>query len=183
MTLIPKRLAKWRSCDKCELHKERQKVVLYRGDFPCDILFIGEAPGRQEDKHGKPFIGPSGKILESLISEAYSGEELSHGITNIVGCVPWSHADKNPVRPPTAEEAAACYPRLDLTIKLASPKGVVLLGKSAASYTKKIPFPTGLPVLKLVHPAYILRQGGYGPSPARSQFVVYLRDFLKELEL
>lgn len=181
----------WSNCDRCQLHQHRRRVVLYRGECPCQVLFIGEAPGKTEDRLGIPFIGPSGRVLDELLEEAtlslqarVSGyEEPTIGVTNIVGCIPYSNpANKaSAVRPPIPDEVDACAPRLAETIQAAAPKLIILLGKSARTYTKQIEAASpGTPIRCLHHPAYILRSGGVSSFPG-SQFLVHLRDALQEL--
>jgi uracil-DNA glycosylase len=63
----------WKDCTRCPLHTVRSNVVLARGSIPCDILFVGEAPGRSEDALGKPFVGPAGILLDEMIEDALSG--------------------------------------------------------------------------------------------------------------
>ncbi len=67
-TKLDQHIADWESCTRCPLHTTRRWVVLGRGTLPCDVLFVGEAPGNSENDIGKPFIGQAGKILDSLIS-------------------------------------------------------------------------------------------------------------------
>lgn len=148
------------SCKRCSLHKTRNNIVWIRGtlDKNVDILFIGEAPGRDEDLIGRPFVGRAGKILDKWIQEA--GIQ-SYAIVNIVKCRP----PKN--RPPTQSEIGACLPHLTKQIHELRPKLLIALGKTAMSvlinrtevianlgkvfqtkYGRIIVFP---------HPAYILR--------------------------
>lgn len=63
---------RWKGCTTCELHATRQKVVLARGEVPCDVLLIGEAPGMAEDTIGIPFVGPAGQLLDKIIDQAIS---------------------------------------------------------------------------------------------------------------
>lgn len=192
MKTLGNRLLAWKQCKRCPLSKTRHKVVLYRGSIPCDILFIGEAPGKSENASGKPFVGPSGKLLGEMVREAQEelkdirmgdGFEFTYGITNIVACIPWNNSEdgqRKGVRPPTKEEVEACEPRLALTIKKVQPKAIILLGKTSEAYADDLP--ANIPILKLQHPAYVIRHGT-GPSEPRSRFVTYLRDFLDTLDL
>lgn len=61
----------WRGCTACSLSVQRSRVVLYRGQVPCDVLFVGEAPGESEDVVGTPFIGPAGKLLDAMIRGSF----------------------------------------------------------------------------------------------------------------
>lgn len=66
----------WRDCQKCDLHHNRQQVVLARGCVPCDILFVGEAPGQSENSVGKPFVGPAGLLLDVIVTRGVGGRKL-----------------------------------------------------------------------------------------------------------
>jgi uracil-DNA glycosylase family 4 len=171
---------KWKCCKKCGLHKTRKNVVLGRGDVNCDILFIGEAPGRNEDLLGKMFVGLSGRLLERLLHEAGSWANLTHTptmyVTNACACRPCD-SSMGDNRPPTGEELWACYPRLEWECKrVANPKKIILLGKTAEIACRKL-FPDAL---SFQHPAYILRCGGLG-SPPGIKFVRDLSAVLKEM--
>jgi uracil-DNA glycosylase len=63
-------VAQWRNCTACPLHIGRKQVVFARGKIPCDILFVGEAPGKSEDMHGQPFYGPAGQLLDDIVENA-----------------------------------------------------------------------------------------------------------------
>lgn len=168
--LRPKRL----ECGNCGLYRFRSKIVFGRGKVPADILFLGEAPGKSEDLRGKPFIGPSGKLLRDAIRKAASFLALpedripSYYITNVVCCRPTDFKD-GPNRPPTEEEVWACRQRLEREILLANPCEVIFLGKVAEHHGKRIR-PDGK---RLYHPAYILRRGGRESAE--------YRDFVREL--
>lgn len=148
-------------CTSCDLCKHRRNVVLFRGCLPCDILFIGEAPGESEDAIGVPFVGPAGRQLDAMIFSAYARTtfqegmtlegssrgfvgnargHLSYGITNILGCIPRTQAElsSGEIRKPMKQEAAACEPRVAEILALASPQRIVLLGDIAKRFFPKI---------------------------------------------
>lgn len=111
-------------CRMCGLWKNRYKIVNGKGPVPADIMFIGEAPGRNEDLKGEPFVGRAGEILDnvlSLLDEDRSGIY----ITNVVKCRPPNN------RRPKATEKNMCRPHLDKEIAAVKPKKIVLLGKTA----------------------------------------------------
>lgn len=168
---------RWRRCDACPLHERRSRVVHLRGSAPCDILFIGEAPGHSEDGVGYPFTGDCGRfVLEPLLADAWTrlGREPPWAVANIVGCLPelattrLDGAVDWTLRPPTKAEATACRPRLlELLVDVCRPRALVLLGRVAQRYGRALP--VRLPpeagggafaVLDLPHPAAILRRGG-----------------------
>lgn len=109
-------------CRLCGLCEGRTRIVLPSGDLESSVVFVGEAPGEREDLSGKPFVGRSGKLLDSIMEE--EGVDRSEVmITNTVKCRPPNNRD------PTKEEMDACRPFLDH--ELSGRKVVVGLGKSA----------------------------------------------------
>ncbi|PIN87926.1 uracil-DNA glycosylase [Candidatus Woesearchaeota archaeon CG10_big_fil_rev_8_21_14_0_10_32_24] len=113
------------TCQKCSLLcQNRTQVVFGSGNPDADVLFIGEAPGANEDKKGVPFCGMSGKILDELLQSInLSREEIF--ITNTILCRP----PKN--RNPTKEEVENCRERLDQLLELMKPKVIVTIGNFA----------------------------------------------------
>lgn len=146
-------------CTRCPLSNFRRNIVFGRGKVPAKILFVGEAPGKTEDLTGLPFVGRSGKLLDSVILFAVKlagiTEAPTYFITNVCACRPCdSSGGEN--REPNGNEAWACWSRLEKTYTDIKPQRVVLLGKVAQKYTLKA-FPNAL---CLPHPAYVLRLGG-----------------------
>ena len=148
-------------CDRCALAKRRKKIVFGEGDPSATLLFIGEGPGGEEDKIGRPFVGRSGKLLDRLIF-ALGLERHEVYITNVVKCNPPGNRD------PEQVEVAACSAILDRQIELIKPSIIVTLGKPAAnrllqtaksmgSMRGRWTRHRGIPVLPLYHPAYLLR--------------------------
>lgn len=151
--------------------------VFYRGEKTCEVLFIGEAPGNSEDVLGLPFIGPAGKLLDSILKDAVHPKRFIWGVTNIVCCAPWDNeTDKfsRKTRPPSKEEAKACKPRLQELIELVQPKAVVLVGASASKYLAWCK----LPRLSIIHPAAMLRKTDY--SIDRLKAIALIRAFVKD---
>lgn len=110
------------SCTACELHEQCSAPVAFRGPTPQDVAVVGEAPGEQEDKLGKPFIGPAGKLLADELNKV--GLDLDGMfVCNTVSC--WPHGT------PTAKHVQACAPNKWAQLELANPKWVLLLGKVA----------------------------------------------------
>lgn len=109
-------------CSLCGLCEGRTNIVLPDGDPSSGIVFVGEAPGENEDLEGRPFVGRSGRILDSMMADA-GIERSSVLITNTVKCRPPGNRD------PTHEEMAACRPFLDSELEGA--RLVIGLGKSA----------------------------------------------------
>ncbi len=145
----------WHACADCELSKTRNKVIFLRGHLPCDILFIGEGPGKTEDALGVPFIGLAGKLLDKLVEPFAHHHRMAVG--NVVGCRPCdSKGGSN--RTPTDKELDRCHSKICSEIDLASPVLVVSLGHtSLLSIANSI---GKAEIFHLPHPAYLLRCGG-----------------------
>lgn len=79
---------KWSKCRECELCETRKQVVLASGSLPCDVLFVGEAPGVSENNLGTPFIGPAGKLLRAQIEAAGMTGSYKTAFTNLIACIP-----------------------------------------------------------------------------------------------
>jgi uracil-DNA glycosylase family 4 len=111
-------------CTKCELSKTRIKSVPGKGNFQSNVIFVGEAPGKNEDKNGEPFIGVAGKKLSIALEEAGISREDVY-ITNIVKCRP----PKN--RIPNTIERSTCQEYLKKEILIIKPKIICILGNTA----------------------------------------------------
>ena len=111
-------------CTKCELSKTRTKSVPGKGNFQSDVIFVGEAPGKNEDENGEPFIGIAGKKLSIALEEAGVSREDVY-ITNIVKCRP----PKN--RVPKTIERDTCQEYLKKEIAIVKPKIICILGNTA----------------------------------------------------
>jgi len=112
------------SCTKCELCKTRKNAVPGKGNSKADIVFIGEAPGRSEDKYGEPFVGAAGKNLTLALEQAGISRKAVY-ITNIIKCRP----PKN--RIPTKTEKKACQKYLDAELEIIKPEIICVLGNTA----------------------------------------------------
>jgi uracil-DNA glycosylase family 4 len=149
-------------CQKCEIAKKRTKVVPGEGPGNAEILFIGEAPGFNEDQQGRPFVGQAGQYLEKLIASINLKREQVF-IANVIKCRPPDNRD------PLPTEIQNCRPWLDKQIELLKPKMIVTLGRySMAPYFpgKSISKVHGTAVKKdgviyfaMYHPAAALHQG------------------------
>jgi uracil-DNA glycosylase len=114
-------------CTKCDLYKGRTKAVPGEGPTHARIMFIGEGPGASEDKHGRPFVGASGKFLDQLLAQA-GVTRADVWITNVVKCRPPNNRD------PEMIEIETCTTNyLDVQIKLVNPSIIVTLGRHSMS--------------------------------------------------
>jgi len=117
-------------CRKCRLSKTRKNAVPGEGPAYAKIMLIGQAPGREEDKIGRPFVGRAGKFLDSLLDNINIKRKTIF-ITSCVKC----HPPKN--RAPKKDKLEACKPYLLKQIELINPRIIVLMGKTAQSYKKE----------------------------------------------
>lgn len=126
-----KRITKLRSqiavCQRCVLHKTRTHTVPGEGDVDAPIMFIGEAPGRNEDLQGKPFVGRAGDIFDKLLESINLRRDQIY-LCNILKCRPPDN------RNPLPQEIQACVGSLDLQIKIVNPVIIGTLGNFATTY-------------------------------------------------
>ena len=111
-------------CTKCDFCKTRTNAVPGKGNFQSDVIFVGEAPGRNEDKNGEPFIGVAGKKLSIALDEAGISRDEVY-ITNIVKCRPPNN------RVPNTDERDTCKEYLKQEISIIKPKLICILGNTA----------------------------------------------------
>lgn len=175
-------VAQWKSCEKCAIGCSAFKHVLFRTsrkatNYP--LMLIGEAPGETEDLVGRPFAGRSGRLLDQAIHDAVGGRydlEVPYLITNALACRPIDSEGYN--RIPTEEEIANCRPRVLSLIKLAKPKVVLCLGKTAERFGLSLETYDGT-LLYTYHPSYLLRSGGVS-STRYPDYVLQIRSAFKQ---
>lgn len=114
------------SCPLCKLSRSRKNAVPGEGQLSAKLMFIGEAPGKNEDDKGKPFVGAAGRILNEALEKAGIQRSLVF-ITNVVKCRPPDN------RVPEDDERIACRPYLDRQISLIAPQIICILGATAYS--------------------------------------------------
>ena len=153
-----------RRCTRCRLHQTRTQGVIARGNPRAALMFIGEAPGREEDAQGLPFVGRAGKLLDKMIAAMGLDQDEVY-ITNILKSRPPEN------REPRADEIEACRPYLERQIELIQPRIICTLGRPAAVSLLRTDKAMGelrgrwfsyhdIPVLPTYHPAYLLRSPG-----------------------
>lgn len=152
--------AEVRTCTKCRLHEGRTQTVFARGNPDAALVFVGEGPGFNEDKEGKPFVGKAGQLLDRMIAAMGFSEDEVY-ICNVVKCRPPENRTPNP------DEAAACMPFLRTQLEVVAPKVIVALGRCAAenlgvaevgkSWRGVWGTYEGIRVMPTYHPAYLLR--------------------------
>jgi uracil-DNA glycosylase family 4 len=120
---------KWRGCQACPLSALRTQVVFGHGNLDASLAMIGEAPGEQEDKFGKPFVGPAGETFNKLLAAVGLTRE-SLWITNTCLCRPKIDKPGKSNRAPVVGEMQACFPRLLEELDIVKPKIIVLAGNT-----------------------------------------------------
>ncbi len=170
-------------CVRCKLCSGRTKIVVGEGNPRAKLVFVGEAPGEQEDLQGKPFIGRAGQLLEKMI-EAMGLSRADVFICNVVKCRPPGN------RNPEPDEIAACEPFLFRQLDVLQPQVVVALGKFAAQTLLRTevrisdlrgrfhPYRGGAKLMPTFHPAYLLRN-----PPSKKEAWDDLKQVMKELGL
>lgn len=149
------------ACTRCRLAGGRRAVVVGEGPARAPVMFIGEGPGAEEDRTGRPFVGQAGMLLDAMIL-ALGFERADVYIANVVKCRPPGNRD------PQDDEMAACADFLDRQIDLVGPRVIVTLGRVAArrltgsaqsmgALRGRWTEYRGVPLLPTFHPAYLLR--------------------------
>jgi uracil-DNA glycosylase family 4 len=148
-------------CTRCRLHKGRKQIVFGTGNPNAELMFVGEAPGADEDEQGLPFVGRAGQLLTNMI-KAMGLQREDVYIANIIKCRPPSN------RTPERDECETCAPFLLRQINAIQPKAIVALGSVAARTLLGLNEPManlrgqwfdfrGVPLAVTYHPAYLLR--------------------------
>jgi DNA polymerase len=169
-------------CQRCKLGKTRTNLVFGQGNARAELMFVGEAPGRDEDEQGLAFVGRAGQLLTKII-EAIGKKREDVFIANVLKCRPPNN------RNPEPDEVATCHPFLDEQVRLIAPKVIVTLGTFAAQallgtdesigrLRGRWQTAKGVRVMPTFHPAFLLR------SPERKKDVwedmKLVRDFLAQ---
>ena len=148
-------------CTRCKLHATRKNIVFGVGNANADLVIVGEAPGRDEDVQGEPFVGRAGKLLTSIV-EAIGLSRQDIYICNVIKCRPPQN------RNPENDEIASCSPYLLAQIKAIAPAVICTVGKFAAQTVLQTDTPIsklrghfhqyhGIDLMPTYHPAYLLR--------------------------
>ncbi len=150
-----------KDCAECPLHRTRKRFVFGEGHPEADLIFVGEAPGKQEDLQGRPFVGPAGQLLTKMLAAIdVNREEVFIG--NILKCRPPQNRD------PLPEEVRCCEPHLQAQLAILQPVIICALGRIAAQTLLRTKSPLGrlrgsihrygdIPLLATYHPAALLR--------------------------
>lgn len=175
-----------KNCKKCELHKTRTNFVFGEGNPEAKLMFVGEAPGEEEDKQGRPFVGPAGQLLTKLIESIIGLKREEVYIANVLKCRPPNN------RNPQQEEILACQEHLFQQIEIIKPTIICTLGTYATSLLlgnekfqiskirgKLLTGRKGYKIFPTYHPSYLLR------NPSQKRFAIEdfqtLSNLLKEI--
>jgi DNA polymerase len=148
-------------CRRCKLYGGRKKLVFGDGAANARLMFVGEAPGADEDQQGVPFVGASGQLLNKMLTNLGLRREEVY-IANIIKCRPPGNRD------PEADEVATCLPFLEKQIQAIRPQVIVILGRPAAHALLRTKEPItrlrghwqryhNIRVMPTFHPSYLLR--------------------------
>ncbi len=149
-------------CRRCRLSSGRKTIVFGQGNPQAELMFVGEAPGAEEDEQGLAFVGRAGQLLTDIIEKGLRMKRSDVFIANVIKCRPPQN------RNPETDEILACQPFLEAQIRAIRPRVLVGLGKFGAQWLLKTAAPItrlrgrvgeyeGIPVMPTYHPAYLLR--------------------------
>ncbi len=148
-------------CNRCRLHSDRTHIVFGEGNHSARVVLVGEGPGREEDRLGRPFVGPAGKLLDHIIA-AMGWRRQEVYICNVIKCRPPRNRD------PLPDEIELCGPFLRRQLRSIRPQAILAVGSFAAQFLLSSQQPIsrlrnrvyqfeGIPVVPTYHPAYLLR--------------------------
>ncbi|MEC9475945.1 MAG: uracil-DNA glycosylase [Planctomycetota bacterium] len=163
--LLDQMAAEVASCQLCPLCESRNLTAFGVGDPDAELMFVGEAPGHEEDRRGEPFVGRAGQLLDRIIAALGLRREQVY-IANVLKCRPPQNRDPQP------NETESCRSYLERQIQLIQPRMLVALGRPASCWLTgqetslarlrgKLHDWQGIPVLATYHPAFLLRQEQY----------------------
>jgi DNA polymerase len=173
------------ACQACSLAQTRTQTVFGVGDENADWLFVGEAPGAEEDRRGEPFVGAAGQLLDNMLAAIKLKRGDNVYIANVLKCRPPQNRD------PHGEEVVKCDPFLKRQVELIQPRLIVAMGRFAAqsvlntdaaisALRGKLHDYNGVPVIVTYHPAYLLRNL---PDKARAwEDLCFARATMRQLQ-
>jgi DNA polymerase len=183
-------------CQACDLWRCGKQTVFGEGSQNARVMFVGEQPGNEEDKAGRPFVGPAGRLLDEALAEAGIDRTEAY-VTNVVKHFKWEERGKRRIHvKPGAVEIAACVPWLKAELELVRPRVLVCLGATAsqallgrafrvtAERGKWIESTLAPYVMATVHPSSILRARDSETRRAETgRFIADLRPVAQVLQL
>jgi DNA polymerase len=182
---LPKLREEAAGCKACDLWKTGTQVVFGEGKSGAEAMFVGEQPGDQEDKAGRPFVGPAGKLFDQALEDAGIDRGTVY-VTNVVKHFKWVGRGKRRIhQKPNWSEIAACRPWLDAELAAVEPRVLVCLGATAAQSLlgrqfrvtrergKPVQSDLAEAVLATIHPSAILRGD---PESREQEYAAFVRD-------
>jgi uracil-DNA glycosylase len=176
-------------CERCPLYARATQLVFGEGPAHAPVMFVGEQPGDQEDRIGRPFVGPAGGVLDAALQEAGLARSQSY-VTNVVKHFKWEPQGKRRLhKHPNRYEIEQCRWWLDKELLAVDPKLVVALGAFAASALMRRPvvlrrergrllrWADGRDGLATIHPSAVLR------APHGAKRALMLQDFIADLKV
>lgn len=180
-------------CRACELWQKGTQTVFGEGARTAEIMLVGEQPGDQEDRKGRPFVGPAGRLLDEALEEAGIERQRAY-LTNVVKHFNWTPKGKRRIhKKPNLEHIAACRPWLEAELKVVKPRALVCLGATAAQAVVARDFKVTQArgqlldsefaqfVMATVHPSSIVRLRGDERADGMKYFVADLRGLAQAL--
>lgn len=165
---VDRYLRRWSRCSRCPLSSQSRPIM--RGMIPFDVLLVGEAPGESEDIIGFPFVGPSGKLLDHILSRAMVDKFL---IVNSVICVPPRISGK--IREPSKDEKDLCGPHVREMVKKFNPMSIVAVGSHASRSLYWVKH------VHVMHPAALLRYPERKADIAVQQVINQISESIRRL--
>jgi uracil-DNA glycosylase family protein len=175
------------TCRGCDLYRNATQAVFGEGARAADVMLVGEQPGDSEDREGRPFVGPAGRLLDNALEEAGIDRAATY-VTNVVKHFKWQARGKRRIhQKPNWTEIAACRPWLDAELEVVQPRILVCLGATAAqallgrqfrvtqSRGKLVDSPLAEVVTATVHPSAILRA-----DDRETEYALFVKD-LKQI--
>lgn len=166
------------NCSGCKLATTRERFVFGEGNPLAKVMLIGEAPGKNEDLQGRPFVGRSGELLNSIIEQSLALKREDLYISNIVKCRPTVELKGQRDRPPEKDELNACCWIIEKQIEIIKPLVIITLGNPSTKFILKTKNGItkirgsffeykGIKVMPTYHPSYVIRNGGH-KSPLKA---------------
>lgn len=178
---------KWQhGCGALECDKALN-IVLCKGKVPCDIAFVGMAPGPSEDSRGSPFVGPAGQLLDDIVRPSVpEGYRLLYA--NLVACRPYDVYERKKVMEPSVDQIERCLPRLEELITLAQPRLIVCVGAQARDWLDPTAFrftakvDREIPRVHITHPSAMLQANEMTKHAEFRRAITVIMDAIAELE-
>ena len=166
----------WSECERCALHKHRKRVVFGKGLRDADVFLIGEAPGKDEDIMGVPFVGKIGRLLRAMLERAGMSPDSIY-ISNTCICRPYKN------RMPQVDEVKACFSRLKMEIELVKPRFIIFCGSRAATIQSideaYFKFFAPYYTYSMFHPGSIRHVGSSRRTVIENQIANFVKDIRK----